>query len=325
MIIGGSFDNWCGKKSSIVDRISETLNIDSINGGNINEIKDINLTKLSIWMPNVSNNEDKFYPKKSIGCCLICSKVLRQVDEDEHKFTQAVTRIFKMNANAVIAIEKEDIFKFTLIDALGNIWVSTKDVKELCISINKFYEWFLKQQRKRTRINSEVNKFMNLVRNNAENIMQSSGDRYFGNCSTRCSKTFPAIRNENTVLVSPRNINKKHIETNDMIAVINNEVIGNIKPSVDTPIQLEIYKHFDNINFMIHGHAFFDNAPYTENYYCCGDVREVSDIMKIFDKESSFIVVNLKNHGFIIATNNLIQMESYLKQNTPKMKPFENI
>jgi len=138
IIIGGSFGDT-PKKSSIVSKLSESLNSESINGGSLDNILNVDLSDfdLTIWLPNIDNSVEKQYPRKKRGSVLICTKVLRE----NRDFGDAVARIFKMNANAVIAIDKSgDLFKFSLIDALGNIWVSTTDIEELVIGITGIYD-----------------------------------------------------------------------------------------------------------------------------------------------------------------------------------------
>jgi hypothetical protein len=127
LIVGGNFGD-APKKSSIVDKISNKF-IESfnINGGKLDDLPFKIDSDLIIWMPNISNETKKQYPFKSVGNVLIVSKVMRE----GYTRLDAVSRIFKMRGNAVIAIYKEDIFRFELIDALGNIWYNGSDIKNL--------------------------------------------------------------------------------------------------------------------------------------------------------------------------------------------------
>lgn len=338
-IIGGSYEP--NKESSIVRKLSKIMNAElTVNG--TKEINDFlehkkQLTGLSLWMPDFSNEKEKSYPKKAIGTCLICSKVVRH-EPGQHKFTEAVCRIFKMNGNAVIAIEKTlPNYTFTLIDALGNIWVETTNLEILSEGILKFYDWYKQQKRKSIKKASkdrqkqfekepELEEFLELVRLNAKRVQQNSGTRYFGNCSTRCQKTFPIYKMKNYVdfLVSARNISKEEITIEDLVLVSEEKFHGERKPSVDTPIQLELYKAFPKLKFMIHGHAFFENTKETEEYYCCGDLREFEDIKRqIENKETTKIIINLKKHGYLIATETLKEMKDFLELNVPIVKPFK--
>ena len=58
---------------------------------------------------------------------------------------------------------------------------------------------------------------------------------------------------------------------------------------------------------MIHGHMFIKGVPTTKNYFPCGDLREVFEIESLF--KQGHTTINLKNHGFLIASNNLHEMD----------------
>ena len=93
--------------------------------------------EVNIWMPNISNEEEKHYPMKHVGAILICSKVMR----DGYTMVDAVSRIFKMHGNAVIAItydKAEGIYVMELIDALGNTWYKGSDLGGLATGIMSF-------------------------------------------------------------------------------------------------------------------------------------------------------------------------------------------
>ncbi len=327
LVVGGNFgDEDFRRSSKIVTLLAKELEdystVLEINGGPVEELPD-HTSGLTVWMPNISNDLTKQYPRKAVGSTLIVSKVVRH-EEGQHKYTEAVARIFKMGGNAVIAVEKmEDHCMFTLIDALGNIWVSTRDLTMLADGISKFEAWNSDQQRRSVKPNVELECFMKVVRDNAHNVMNKSGDRYFGNCSTRCAKTFPSIRaTESTYLFSPRNSNKESLEVEDMVLVFDGKHVGPNKPSVDAPVQSEIYKHLPRINFMIHGHAFIEGAIETDHYYACGDMREVPEVLKSVESDVTFFAINLTGHGYIVGANTSEELEEYLAENVPVMKPF---
>jgi hypothetical protein len=261
----------------------------------------------------------KNYPKKGSGAVLICSKVLRE-DRD---FGDAIARIFKMNGNAVITIEtNEKPFKFNLIDALGNVWSKTTNLGELAFKIEELYWWTKGSTRigsKNVEFTSEelvqldLTNLCGIVKRVADNVENERGGRYFGNVSTRCGKMFPSQRLEHDiVLMSGRNVGKSRITPDDFVytKMIKECVMyhGEKKPSVDTPIQLGMYQYFKNINYFIHGHAYIDDAVMTTHYYPCGDLRELSAVKEVMHQDSDQIVLNLKNHGFILGTNNIDQL-----------------
>jgi len=320
ILIGGDFGN-IPKSSSVINKLSKFFDdVDIKNGGTLDDLK-INLDGFSlvIWSPNIDNEIDKQYPKKEKGSVLICTKVLRE----NRNYGDAVARIFKMNANAVITIESSSKpFKFQLIDALGNLWCDTSDLSVLSKSIKDFFSWSkgairidsIKTDFNITKPNQTLISFCDIIKNVADKVENERGGRYFGNASTRCSKMFPSLRTEDDFLVSGRNIPKDRISIDDFVFVkLGDEVdtvgkviySGNRKPSVDTPIQLVLYRKYLNINFMIHGHAYIDGVDFTKHYFPCGDLRECEELLNKFPSDNKSFILNLKNHGFIIATDTI--------------------
>jgi len=124
----------------------------------------------------------------------------------------------------------------------------------------------------------------------------------------RRPESFPSVRNGSGAFVSPRNIDKARIEAEDFIFVTQQEngavgYHGKRKPSVDSAVQLKLYENLPAINFMIHGHAHVRGAEYTKDYFPCGDLREVEEILHIVSNKTLHTAVNLKNHGFLIQGN----------------------
>lgn len=342
MTVGGTFSDNIEevKVSSIIDKLTTELYTkfgDEVhagyqcNCGNISTVESAGrISKnydLNIWMPNVSNAVAKLYPKKGVGNVLICSKVLR----DNRTIYDAVGRIFKMGGNAVIAIEKgTNKFVFTLLDALGNGWVRTSDIKKLAEGIYKFYNWTKHSERIGSKsidlsYNIEQDELQRLekfcdVNTKIANLVEAGNtNRYFGNCSTRCSLMFPSTRsrNSNYVIVSRRNSNKKRLSAEDMLITtmnLDNSLViyqGDIKPSVDTPIQLDLYKQFPFINYMVHGHAYEANSDFTGEYYACGDIRESRSVVP-FIKNVGAGCVNLKHHGFLVYAKTIEDLQNYI-------------
>lgn len=344
-IIGGTFSRDVNKRkeSSIVTKLNYYLGEvfeDAIltygaNGGGLKELAELSNninSDLSLWLPNVSNEELKIYPRKPVGSILICSKVLRK----NRTIYDAVDRIFKMHGNAVLAIEKvNDRFVFTLLDALGNGWVRTSDLRTLAKAIFRFYTWTQSVKRigstytdlKHSMLPEEyadLRQFCKLNTLVADKVENGSTNRYFGNCSTRCALMFPSVRADNgRILVSRRNSNKKRLEASDMVVVyksskmdtIRYEGVKQIKPSVDTPIQLELYNKFPKINYMIHGHAYIDDKysmiPFTSSYFSCGDLREAEEASEYIKNVPAY-AINLRNHGFLLYAETLIDLKNFI-------------
>ncbi|MHA2063031.1 MAG: class II aldolase/adducin family protein [Candidatus Thorarchaeota archaeon] len=299
--------------------------------------KEIKGQDLTVWMPDFPNENRKSYPVKDIGSVLICSKVMREGYND----FDAVSRIFWMGANAVIAIYKDDPknMTFKLIDALGNVWAETSDIVILVGYILDFFRWVKGSMRRSLsrepldrvpagmtffflRHRDSVDRLIEINNRLAGKVVSSVGGRFFGNLSTRCVKLFPTSRAlEGTFLVSPRNIDKSELLSENMVICsvrfpenippsgINGgwNYYGNVKPSVDTPIQLALYEKFPEIMCMIHGHAYLRGAPYTGKYVPCGDMREVIQICRVWDGTPKSL--NIKKHGFLIVAGSLDELE----------------
>lgn len=311
IIVGGN-----SKKSGVITKLSNNLK----EFGSVSEFNgvlpmDISNGNLILWWPDIPNKIEKKYPEKNVGSVLICSKVMRKSTTR----IDAVSRIFKMKGNAVVLIYKnEKLFEFELVDALNNTWVRTSDLRALTETIMKLYSWTKASKRKSLAFMKEfpyekpsVSRFLEINRLLALKVAEGCGNRFFGNYSTRCTKLFPSVRNENYYLFSPRNIDKRFVCKEDLVLVTKDNYFGDRKPSVDTPIQIEIYENLRHINYMIHGHAFIKEAPFTKHYFPCGDLREVPEIMALLRK--GFDKINLKNHGFLIVGKNEDEMCKHFK------------
>jgi len=308
IIVGG--DPIKIKYSSIIDKIAELLPVcTKFNGGIPRSIEGYDLT---IWMPDISNDEKKFYPVKDVGSVLICSKVMRE----GYTHIDSVTRIFNMHGNAVIEIYKTDgLYEFELRDALNHCWCDrTSSLPKLVIAIMEFYKWSKKSIRRSltqkeykfdVKPYGHYQPFIDLNKRFSLKVANGCGNRYFGNYSTRCTKLFPSVRDE-YFLFSPRNVNKEFVTLSDLVLCDYDSYYGTVKPSVDTPVQLEIYKKFPRIKYMIHGHAYIKNCPVTKSYTPCGDLRETKGVLKVL--KIGFERINLLNHGFIICSDNLERM-----------------
>lgn len=348
VLVGGTYNDNKGKESGIVNKLYNalgTFNSVMYNGGNYldligDALASIKETDLIIWMADIDNIKEKVYPEKQTGSVLICSKVMR----DGYTTKDAVSRIFKMHGNAVIAIYKDNntnMCTFSLYDALANCWYNGSDIEKLALTIYRFYIFSKGSIRcKTTRDESLISynderpdnltDFIKLNNNLADFIQTSCGDRFFGNLSTRCQKLFPSIRNGSLIYVSPRNVDKNRLTSSDFVLFNTDNYTyysddEKKKPSVDSPVQAEIYKEFSTINYMIHGHAFIDilketgenNIPCvtTENYFPCGDLRELVEVKNhltsiIYDDcHKNYGIINLKGHGFLMFSQTFEEMQ----------------
>lgn len=327
LIIGGDFGDT-PKQSDIINRIANSnyFSRPIINGGKISDLPTNLNADLTIWMPNIIN-EEEYYPTKNIGCVLIVSKVMNENSTD----LDAVNRILEMSGNAVIAIYNEsNNVRFRLLDSLGNEWYNGIDIPNLCDKIYTFYDFIKNAIRcKSTQIqverptpNPDIIEFIDINKQLSEFIQTSCGEYFFGNISIRYTKSFSTLNV--SMFSSPRNIDKNHINIDDMVYCENNEIdvsyIGDKKPSIESPIQLNIYKKCKNVNYMIHGHAFIeddDKATETKQNFLCGDLREAGDIIKIIETRKNFAdlnygAINLKKHGFLLYADNLNNLQNLI-------------
>lgn len=325
-LVGGTFDENGGKSSYIIQQLGEELRCGVMNGGSISELQsfDPEFIDVLIWMPNISNSEDKIVPRlkpMNPRMTLVTSK---RVIENQYSDFEIVSRMLKVHANLCIKITKYSYgYAFSLIDPLGNIYVKDTNITGLVFYLTNRINFLSKMKRvssiKMRGDNKHLvnNEFIDIVKdygNKFSNIIQAiNPERFLGNASTRCTHGFPSARaGNNEVLVSRRNVNKEEMTSDDFVLVKNVtgtmfvKYMGNNKPSVDTPIQLELYKHYRNINYFIHGHCYIKDAEITEEKYPCGDLRELDGIYSIIkDKETKFILINLKGHGCLIGADNL--------------------
>ena len=61
-------------------------------------------------------------------------------------------------------------------------------------------------------------------------------------------------------LVSRRNVDKTTMSASDFVLVTGNEskveYFGDVKPSVDAPIQIRLFNYYEGVCYMVHGHVY---------------------------------------------------------------------
>ena len=136
-------------------------------------------------------------------------------------------------------------------------------------------------------------------------------NRLLGNAATRCSFGMPGFRDLRGYWVSKRNCPKDNITEKDFVWVKMHPsgkkllYLGDNKPSVDAPIQAQLFDYYKNVNFIIHGHVYANcswcRARKTQEVIPCGCLEEVDVIKELFpDPETSDFIVNLKGHGCLL-------------------------
>ncbi|MDD5587217.1 MAG: class II aldolase/adducin family protein [Alphaproteobacteria bacterium] len=332
IIVGGTFDRQSGKPSKLASMIAENTGWPCMNGGNLSALYGLDFKDFDVlvWMPNIDNAETKILPvikQKNPHLTLISSK--RVVEKTYSPFA-VIDRLLKSRSNLGIMIEKQDgRYVFKLLDPLGNLYSGTADIAEFSRALLERVD----KIRSLTRVPSKslgpagenlpaINEaFIQLARQFGDEFSKHvnavNPERFLGNASarytdriTRCCHGFPAFRDAGHYLVSRRNVDKATLSAGDFVAVEPDErqvkFIGEVKPSVDAPIQIRLFNYFPNVNYVIHGHVYLENAPATKSKIPCGYIEEFDEIVALFPSRESFnFGVNLKGHGCLIMAGDL--------------------
>lgn len=337
LFVGGSFDSNIGKPSTVARILSDSLmaHYDDaamiINGGSLDELEDLNFANYSpiIWMPNINNSEDKMLldiKRENPHAVLVSSK---NVYDKNYTEWDVVGRLLASRSNLGFMISQENgLFNIKLLDPLGNMYCDTSDMVEVGRALGNRLSYL----RELSRCSSENvgqarhqlmdEDFMEVVRRTADvfskHVNANNPNRMLGNASTRCMSGFPAIRDDGRIFVTRRNIDKKTIAASGFIetrmrnthklAKPTVEYYGDVKPSVDTPVQLMLFEHFPQVDYMIHGHVYIKDAPFTRTKIPCGYLEEYDEIVDAFDQNHVSVVnfaINLLGHGCIVLAKDL--------------------
>ena len=333
LLVGGTFDENKGKQSYIVNEMYKCIRNTGLichleNGGNYKDIPRIlNNTigyEIVIWMPNVLGDVEKHRNVKEINprCMLIGSKR----NNNEYDFGEVVKRAVEQKLNLCIQFTKTEQQGrlMSILDPLGNIFYEGYDIQEMVkVLINRTL--YLKKihrmgsYKEDEIIHPQINeKFLELVKDYAETfheLIQAQTSRFLGNCSTRCMRGFPSVRDGQLIYVSKRNVDKRYIDNDAFVACQLTEkgvkYFSENKPSVDTPIQLSLYKELPNINYMIHSHCYIQGAMFTDEIIPCGGLEEIDAILKLIpDKNTEYAAINLKGHGSTIMVKDVKNLEN---------------
>jgi len=263
-------------------------------------------------------------------CMLVTSK---RNDDSKYTFAELISRALAIKANLTIEFSKqEDKFNMMLFDPLGNVFYDGLSVAELCDALTTRL-WKLVQFTRVPTIQEtelpvpevpEETEFFEFAHDCADifhNLIRPAKgtERFLGNMSFRCQNGFPSFRGENGIIyVSRRNVDKSDINASSFVPtyIDNNKVkyFGDYKPSVDTPVQLRLYRLFPWANYMLHAHCYVDTFGmpetvmlHTENPIPCGALEEVNEIYKLaseytfkYSLTPRLLAINLKGHGCIL-------------------------
>lgn len=345
LFVAGTFNDEGGKKSGLMEKIYENIkeksDVTFINGGFYDCLHKIIETSVNydavFWMANVPNDKEKIRNVKEINPRVLLVNSKRN-DDEKYTMQELINRSLEQKANLTIELSKiTDKFKIRLFDPLGNVWYEgfeSEMLSDVLLKRLSFLKNITRQGTKSSEIlytenlklyTDEELEFIKLVKEYADvfkNVIKPAKEvkRFLGNASIRpkdnfrCTKGFPTFRKDGLIYVSKRNVNKENINIEDFVPVYFEDedikYIGENKPSVDTPIQIRLYKYLTNINFMIHSHCYVENAPFTSLNIPCGGIEEVDEVLKTLKEnfgslEKDFYAVNLIGHGNIVMAKNV--------------------
>ncbi len=343
LVVGGTFDNEGGRPSKLITSMYNEIvgtsgyDVTLFNGGQVIDLHNVILPSVVdynvvLWFANVSNDEDKLRDVKAINpkAILITSK---RNDDNKYTFAELISRALAIKANLTIEFSKcDDKFNMMLFDPLGNVFYDGFTVSQLCYQMIRRISQLLHFTRVpsvQDTVNSiptvpEETEFFEFAHDCADifhNLIRPAKgtERFLGNMSFRCQNGFPSFRGKNGIIyVSRRNVDKSDINTASFVPTYLTEdnvtkYFGDAKPSVDTPVQLRLYKLFPWANYMLHAHCYVDTTDipdtimvHTKAPVPCGAIEEVTEICNAvhgYPYHSSgprLLAINLAGHGCIL-------------------------
>ena len=351
LIVGGTFDNEGGRPSSLINSIFNEIagasgyEVNLFNGGLVSDLHEHILPEVVnyevvLWFANVPNDEEKIRDVKAINpkAILITSK---RNDDGKYTFAELISRALAIKANLTVEFSRDPdgLFNMMLFDPLGNVFYDGFMVKDLCdrmlIRVGQLLH-FTRVPSVQDTINPapevpEETKFFDFAHDCADifhNLIRPAKgtERFLGNMSFRCQNGFPSFRGENGIVyVSRRNVDKSDINVGSFVPTYLDESMttryfGDNKPSVDTPVQLRLYKLFPWANYMLHAHCYIDIQDEFEGVMSfatgkpipCGAIEEVQEIVDHYtfwehywksvnnNEDPRLIAINLTGHGCIL-------------------------
>jgi hypothetical protein len=357
LYVAGTFDDGGGKPSGVGRKIFEGMelkdgrSVNYVNGGHFDDLR--NLTKqaknydLVFWFPHVSNDKQKLARRlKRENHALVQVTSKNNLDE-EYGFADLVYHALKNKSNLFVEFGRGNgNYTGRVIDPLGNVFLDhSEDLSLLGKVLGARADDLVSYSRESSRKLGEGimpncdGWFLEVVKGYADvfhELIHPDSDRennrFIGNASFRCESGFPSYRENDLIFVSQRNVDKRSLNSGSFVAVSKDLPLGyygNVKPSVDTPVQVRLYDHYPGVNFMLHSHTYIDGAPLSENVVPCGALEEVDEITKLFPgRESVDFSLNLKGHGSLVLAGDVGFLEGipYVARPIPELqiKYWEN-
>ena len=339
LIVGGTFDENRGKRSSLLQIFTDSLEFthkSTLNGGNLKRLEqtleEVVNYDVVVWMPNIPDNSlpkiVRDIKRKNPKVILITSK---RCIEKNYNDADVITHGLRNKSNLILKIVKQgNAYVGRVLDPLGNDYTTSaykdeyiRDFSVLGNIITRRVEKLLgftrtpsiqvEEEKPQFTVEPE---FIDIIHKSAEEFSKllpvpSTNTRFLGNASFRCGKGFPSFKTDEFVMVSRRNVNKEGITEEDFVPVVPNTLpikyYGPNKPSVDTPIQVMLYMYYKKAKYMLHGHVEVEGAPYkTHSPIPCGSLEEFNEIIRhVPDENEVNFSINLNGHGFLIIADNL--------------------
>jgi len=357
LLVGGTFDREGGRPSGLINSMLDEIvkdtrfDVTAFNGGEVANLHQVIWPSVVdydvvFWFANVSNDEVKVRDVKSLNpkCILITSK---RNDNEKYTFAELISRALAIKANLTIEFsKKENKFNMMVFDPLGNVFYDGLEVTSMVNNMMNRIDKLTKF----TRVSSfpdtdteapvvpEETEFFNFAHSCADifhNLIRPARgtERFLGNMSFRCQNGFPSFRGQNGIIyVSRRNVDKSDIGAASFVPTYldkesRTRYFGEAKPSVDTPVQLRLYRLFPWANYMIHAHCYVDTTGIndaimmrTKNPVPCGALEEVEEIYKLLPKlitdapgtvtmfnknNPRLLAINLAGHGCILIAKDI--------------------
>lgn len=350
LFVGGNFGgdgNPSGYIRKLADEIKgcDDFDVTCFNGGTLELLyKCLDLVPffdVVMWFANVPNDEEKtvnVIKKNNPRVLLVTSK---NNCDNKYGYHEIIARMLEVKANLTLVFTKKDEWiQGTVLDPLGNAYIlDYPGILLIAQCLCKRMSYLLSV----TRVGSialggikeipNEEAFFSIARSHAEKfhnlIHADNKDRFLGNLSFRCEHGFPSFREGNLIYVSKRNIDKREIDRSGFVAVELDRPLedgvgyhGDVKPSVDTPVQVALYKYYSNIRYMMHSHVYVLGAEFTEDKVPCGAMEEVESVKYVIDDHTTTLAaVNLRGHGSLVMANDLYAFDKieYYERTFPEL------
>ncbi len=334
LFVCGTYDDQGGRPSKIGKTMFEQMHLPDTalqNGGYFGDLEDVVKSawkwKKIYWLAKV--DEERRSLSKRIKVVNEMAFLAGSMRTDAAlSFADRIHYALERGANLMVEFyEDEGRYQGRLFDPLGNIFTEyLSDFAVLGSALERtahYLSGFTKVpatkvgERKMVPVDEA---FLRVVRSYAmkshAKIAEAIGIKQpMGNASFRfrCQEGFPSFREEESIYVSRRHLDKRTAGADGFVAVERDlpvKYYGDVPPSVDTAIQVRLYQWYPYAKYMIHGHVNIVGAPMTARFVPCGRIEEAQEIISLFpDREAKDFAVNLKGHGSLIVMEDLSFME----------------